>query len=31
MDRGTVVDTMVGAQPAPMLRSRITGALDRRT
>ena len=30
LDRGQVVDTMIGAQPAPMLRSRITGALDRR-
>ncbi len=30
LDRGQVVDTMIGAQPAPMLRSRITGALERR-
>ncbi len=30
MDKGQVVDTMIGAQPAPILRSRITGALDRR-
>lgn len=30
MDRGQVVDTMIGAQPAPMLRSRIAGALARR-
>ncbi|MBK8758280.1 MAG: thioredoxin [Actinomycetales bacterium] len=30
MDRGQVVDTMIGAQPAPILRNRITGALDRR-
>lgn len=30
MDRGHVIDTMIGAQPAPMLRSRITGALARR-
>lgn len=30
MDRGQVVDTMIGAQPAPLLRSRISGALARR-
>lgn len=30
MDQGEVVDTMYGAQPAPMLRSRINGALARR-
>ena len=30
MERGQVVDTMIGAQPAPILRSRIAGALDRR-
>ena len=30
MDGGQVVDTMIGAQPTPMLRSRITGALARR-
>lgn len=30
MDGGQVVDTIIGAQPAPMLRSRITGALERR-
>lgn len=30
MDRGHVVDTIIGAQPAPILRARITGALERR-
>lgn len=30
MDHGEVVDTMIGVQPAPMLRSRINGALARR-
>lgn len=30
MDGGRVVDTMIGAQPTPMVRSRISGALDRR-
>ena len=30
MDNGTVVDTLIGAQPAPMMRARIQGALDRR-
>lgn len=30
MDRGTVVDTLLGAQPGPMYRSRIDGALARR-
>jgi thioredoxin 2 len=30
MDHGEVVDTMIGAQPAPILRSRIGGALGRR-
>lgn len=30
MDKGEVVDTLIGAQPAPMMRSRIQGALDRR-
>lgn len=30
MDRGEVVDTIIGAQPAPILRSRINGALERR-
>ncbi len=30
MDGGQVVDTMIGAQPAPMLRHRIEGALARR-
>ena len=30
MDRGQVVDTLIGAQPAPMMRARIQGALDRR-
>lgn len=30
LDGGTVVDTMIGAQPAPIMRSRITGALARR-
>lgn len=30
IDGGTVVDTMIGAQPAPMYRSRIEGALARR-
>lgn len=30
MDRGQVVDTVIGAQPAPLLRSRISGALARR-
>ena len=29
-DHGEVVDTMIGAQPAPILRSRIGGALGRR-
>ncbi|MCA1781313.1 MAG: thioredoxin [Dermatophilaceae bacterium] len=30
MDKGEVVDTLIGAQPAPMMRARIQGALDRR-
>lgn len=30
LDGGQVVDTMIGAQPAPMLRHRIAGALARR-
>ena len=30
MDGGEVVDTLIGAQPAPMMRSRIQGALARR-
>lgn len=30
MDGGQVVDTMIGVQPAPMLKSRVTGALARR-
>ena len=30
MDHGEVVDTMIGAQPAPILRSRIGGAFGRR-
>lgn len=30
MDGGEVIDTMIGAQPAPILRSRIEGALARR-
>lgn len=30
MDGGEVIDTMIGAQPAPILRSRIDGALARR-
>ena len=30
MDQGKVVDTLIGAQPAPMMRARIQGALDRR-
>lgn len=30
MDRGQVVDTMIGAQPAPLLRSRVAGALTGR-
>ena len=30
MDDGKVVDTLIGAQPAPMMRSRIQGALARR-
>lgn len=30
MDGGQVVDTMIGVQPAPMLKSRIEGALARR-
>ncbi len=30
IDHGEIVDTMIGAQPAPMLRSRIAGALARR-
>ena len=31
MDGGRVVDTLLGAQPAPVLRSRIEGALARRS
>ncbi len=31
LDRGEVVDTMIGAQPAPMLRTRVQGALARRS
>lgn len=31
MDGGRVVDTLIGAQPAPVLRSRIEGALARRS
>ena len=31
MDGGEVVDTLVGAQPAPILRARVDGALQRRT
>lgn len=30
LDHGEVVDQMIGAQPAPILRSRIAGALARR-
>ena len=30
MDGGTVVDTLIGAQPGPMYRSRVDGALARR-
>jgi thioredoxin 2 len=30
MDHGEVVDTIVGAQPAPVLRNHITQALERR-
>jgi len=30
LDGGQVLDTMIGAQPTPMLRSRIAGALARR-
>ena len=30
LDEGRVVDTLIGAQPAPILRARITGALERR-
>lgn len=30
MDGGRVIDAMIGVQPAPMLRSRIAGALARR-
>ena len=30
MDGGQVIDTMIGAQPGPMYRSRIDGALARR-
>ncbi len=30
IDAGRVIDTMIGAQPTPMLRSRIAGALARR-
>lgn len=31
MDGGQVVDTMIGAQPAPIMRARIHGALERRS
>ena len=30
MDRGRVVDTIIGAQPTPIMRGRITGALQKR-
>jgi thioredoxin 2 len=30
MDGGQVVDTMIGAQPGPIIRSRVDGALARR-
>ncbi len=30
LDRGEVIDTLIGAQPAPILRARIQGALSRR-
>lgn len=30
LDGGRVIDTMIGAQPTPMLRNRISGALARR-
>lgn len=30
MDRGRIIDTIVGALPAPQLRARITAALDQR-
>lgn len=30
IDGGEIIDRILGAQPAPMLRSRIQGALDRR-
>lgn len=30
MDKGAVVDTIIGAQPAPMMRARVQGAFDRR-
>jgi thioredoxin 2 len=30
MDKGEVVDTIIGAQPAPMMRARVQGAFDRR-
>ena len=30
LDEGKIVDTLIGAQPAPILRARITGALERR-
>lgn len=30
MDRGRVVDTIIGAQPTPVMRGRITGALQKR-
>lgn len=31
MDAGEVVDTLIGAQPAPILRARVEGALARRS